>query len=270
MLASPAVYLWTGVSVIEATPMDLVYWLLPSVAASIMFMSIYSRNLIIPIVTDVTQLLSAVTAISNVLVGLFRPHGRLFKVTAKGVMRDRVTVQWGMMQPFLIIAAATVLGMILNATPLSALVGAEGYTVNMFWSAFNVAVIGLVCMCCVEIPRQRAHERFATTERGVVLWPGRAGAECRLRDISLGGARLTSDRWIAAQEAGLLLLGDGRLQVPFHVLRVQGEQMVVKFDDAPAVRRALIGRLFDGEYVKELEHVSVSRVLTTMMTRLLG
>jgi hypothetical protein len=57
--------------------------------------------------------------------------------------------------------------------------------------------------------------------------------------------------------------------VPFHVLRALGEEMIVKFDDAPAVRRALIARLFDGEYAQELEHVSVSRVLTTMVRRLL-
>jgi hypothetical protein len=65
-------------------------------------------------------------------------------------------------------------------------------------------------------------------------------------------------------------MNGGRLRVPFQVVRIKGHQLIVKFDSAPAVRRALIARLFGGDYAKDLESVSVARVLSIMATRLLG
>jgi cellulose synthase (UDP-forming) len=270
MLAAPAVYMWTGVSVIAATPADVVYWLLPSVAGSILFLSIYGRNLIVPVMTDVTQLLSAVVAITNVSIGLFRPHGRAFKVTAKGVMRGGITVQWGLMWPFLAIAGATISGLALNATSDSSQVGGAGFAVNVFWCLYSIVLIGLFCLCCIEFPRQRTDERFSADERGVVLWPGGAGVECRVRDISLGGARLTAGAWRAAHRQGVLLLDDGRVRVPFEPLRARGGELAIRFDDSPAVRRMLIGRLFGGDYGREVEHIAVRRVLGTLVSRLIG
>lgn len=270
ILAGPAVYWLTGTSVLAATIDDLLYWLLPSILSSILFMSTYGRNRIIPVMTEITQLLSAVVVIINVFNGLFRPHGRPFKVTDKGVARERVTVQWRFMWPFLVMSIATILGIVINSTPNSPLLGQDGYSVNVFWSVFNVLVMGLVCLACIELPRRRKEERFGSDERAVVVWQGGAGIECRLRDISLGGARLVAPAWPRVEEDGILTLDDGRLRVPFQRLRQSGREMVVRFEQTQAVRRTLIARLFGGAYARELEQVVAHRVLGTLLRQLLG
>ena len=68
----------------------------------------------------------------------------------------------------------------------------------------------------------------------------------------------------------MLLLDDGRVRVPFQPLRVQGDELMIKFDESPAVRRMLIGRLFGGDYGREVEHIAVRRVLGTLVSRLIG
>jgi cellulose synthase (UDP-forming) len=277
MLASPAVYWLTGTSVIAATSADILYWLMPAVLGSILFMSIYSRNLIIPVMSDITQLLSAVTAVANVILGLVRPHGQRFKITPKGVSRDHVVLQWTLMWPFLLIAAATLSGLAINASASGPLVGGDGYGVNVFWSLFNVALVALVCLACIELPRRRADERFLTNEPGGAIWPDEAVTRCIVRDISLGGARLQPPQdvtdparwWDSTHATGLLALDEGRLKVPFHLLRLQGRALIVQFDTSPQVRRALIGRLFGGDYARELERVAAHRVLGMLVNRLL-
>ncbi|HQT79096.1 MAG TPA: glycosyltransferase [Rhodopila sp.] len=270
VLACPGIYWLTGSPVIQATIPDLLYWLLPSVLASILFMSIYGRNLVIPIMTDITQILSAVVVVANVITGVFRPHGRAFKVTDKGVARQQLMVRWQLMWPFLLIAVLTLIGVAVNASPLSPLAGSDGYDMNVFWSIFNIAILSLACLACIELPRRRTEERFASNERGVVIWPGRAGAECRVRDISLGGARLVAARWDRVEPNGVLSLDDGHLQVPFSLLRQQDREVVIRFDCSPALRRSLIGRLFGGAYAQELERVAMHRVMGTLLRRLVG
>ncbi|HEY4042353.1 MAG TPA: glycosyltransferase [Rhodopila sp.] len=276
MLAGPAVYWWTGTSVIVATNADILYWLVPAVLSSILFMSVYSRNLIIPVMSDITQLVSAVAVIGNVATGLFRPRGQSFKVTPKGVSRDHIVLQWGLIWPFLIIAAATLSGLAINVSASSSLVGGSGYGVNVFWSLFNVVLVSLVCLACIELPRRRTDERFLSNEPGVVIWPNEAVTECVVRDISSGGARLSApagadpaNLWDTVHAVGHLSLDEGRLKVPFHLLRCQENELIVQFDTTLQVRRALIGRLFGGDYARELERVTMHRVLGMLVNRLL-
>ena len=240
-------------------------------------MSIYSRNLIVPVMSDVTQLLSAVAVVGNVAVGLVRPHGQRFKVTPKGVSRDRIVVQWMLMWPFLTHRGRDHRWPGDQRLASSLRAGSDGYGVNVFWSLFNVILVGLVCLACIELPRRRTDERFASNELGNVIWPDKASTECIIRDISLGGARLGPPRgvtdpvgwWDTAQPIGLLALDEGRLKVPFHSSRGQGRELIVQFNATPALRRALIARLFGGDYAWELERVAVHRVLGMLVNRLL-
>lgn len=179
-----------------------------------------------------------------------------------------------LMWPFIAIAAATILGMAVNLAPGSSLTGGDGYDLNVFWSLFTVLLVGLVCLACIEVPRRREDERFVSNEPGVVIWPGHAGVECDVRDISLGGARLTrpygARAWDTTFASGALTLDGGDLHVPFQLLRRHGSDLVVRFDSSLAVRRALIGRLFGGAYAPELERVAIHRVLGMLINRLLN
>ena len=104
MISAPFIYWWTGTAVINSSAVDMIYWLGPFMLSGMVFMGCLAGNTVFPIITDVTQLLSAFAIVRTVFMGLVKPFGHPFKVTAKGVSTDTVTIQWAFLLPFLLLA----------------------------------------------------------------------------------------------------------------------------------------------------------------------
>ena len=269
MVTAPLIYWWTGTAVIDSTVDDLMYWLAPSAVASMVFMAVFASGRVMPIMTDVTQLLSALVIIRSVVTGFLRPWGHAFKVTAKGVNNSGVTVQWRMLFPFAAMALATLTGIVINTSPYSPLSGTPGYAVNVFWSIFNIVMLCIAVAVCVELPKRRKDERFFTQEEGIILVDGQEHP-CRLRDISLGGARIARTEACAPGQSAVIALDGGALHIPFTAVRIIGEDLAVQFDQSPVNRRRLIAKLFTGRYDNEVEKVKVGKVLWRLAVRLLA
>ena len=210
LITAPLVFWWTGTAVVNADAQDIVYWLAPSVAASLIFLHMYGGNRVMPIMTDVSQLLSAFAIVSTVAVGLAKPWGHPFNVTAKGRSTNGFTFHWGIAAPFLFMVVATLLGMLVNLSPYSPVKSAPGYTLNIIWSVVSVAVLLLTIHICIEPPKRRRDERFVSDERAMLVTQddqdtglrreGSFGRRCppRMRrrlDRSHGGPPDVSRRW---------------------------------------------------------------------------
>ncbi len=262
MISAPIAYWWTGTAVIDSS--ELLAYLGPSAFGGIVFMSIYSRNRVMPIMTDVTQLLCASTLILTVISGLIRPWGRPFKVTAKGASTQSVTVQWAHLLPFAIMIAGTFAGILMNISQFSALRGTQGYAVNMLWSLYNILFLTIAVTVCIELPRRRSHERFALDECAVIQWADGGQTPCRLHVASLGGAQIKDIHFApkGAPEAGILLLDGGAIEAPFTPVRPIGHNaLAVRFDLNASTRRALILKLFSGAHRNKVDEINPPRVL---------
>ncbi len=128
LLSVPIVWWFTGISALHASTGDLLLWMGPMVAANYLFMGYLSGNRSLPIMSDVTQVLTAFVICRTVLTGLIRPFGRPFKVTAKGLSSSGTTVQWKLLWPFAVMALASVGGLGLNVSRFSLTHGATGYS----------------------------------------------------------------------------------------------------------------------------------------------
>jgi cellulose synthase (UDP-forming) len=269
VLAAPAVWWWTGASVIDARPDDLVRFMLPAITASIVFIAVYSGNRQLPILFDVSQLVPTMDLARSIVAGLLRPRGQTFRVTPKGRNTQRHTVHWRLLSPFLALAGITVTGLVANLPSNSALRGSSGYVLTVFWSLLSLVIALLTCLACVDQPRRRKDERFASGERAVALAPGRKQTPCTVRDISVGGACLIRPGgWPMMPAHGRLWLDDGALEVPFATIRTFGDQLAVRFEPTPPIRAALILKLFDPRYRPDLEYVDLSRAFATAIGRL--
>ncbi len=188
MITAPMIYWWTGAAVVVTE--DLLTWLGPYAAATVMFMGLYTRNRVLPIMTDVTQLLSAMAITQTTITGLVKPWGHPFKVTAKGTSSESITIHWGYLLPFAVVILGTLTGILVNLSSYADINGANGYVVNLFWSIYNIVFLTLVVAVCVELPRRRRDERFELDEVAVIRWSNGQESRCIVRDISLGGAWL--------------------------------------------------------------------------------
>jgi cellulose synthase (UDP-forming) len=263
IVSAPMIYWWTGTRVIDGTTEDMLLWLGPYFFSGLVSMSFLSGNTVFPIMTDVTQLLVAPTIIKTVAIALVKPWGHKFNVTTKGVSADTVTVQWEILAPYAFVAIATVIGMLLSLSSFSPLNGTPTYSMNVFWSIFNVAVLAITCATCVEPPKRRRDERFFITERATMTLRGQTPRDCGVLDMSLGGARLSwAVGWGSPEGFGELAVDNGAFRLPFSIVRLnRSGEVAVRFNLSDETRRALIRRLFAGAFDTGSQRVDVMRSL---------
>ena len=90
-------------------------------------------------------------------------------MTAKGLARGAVTVQWGVAWIFLALAVALLAGMALNLTGWCEAVRISELTaLDVGWSLYTLFVLALCGLACVELPRT-GHGRTQEVARADVL-----------------------------------------------------------------------------------------------------
>jgi cellulose synthase (UDP-forming) len=144
----------------------------------------------LPFIADVYQMLIAPEIVTVVTLTLLRPRGHKFKVTAKGIHYAGLNVHWRLLFRFLVLAGITVLGLVkVFAFDNSDLIEGGG-ALNLFWAWYNLLVLTICCVVCIEQPRRRQDERFSTKEK-VVIKVGTQARAYDVKDISASGMRLT-------------------------------------------------------------------------------
>lgn len=260
MISAPLVYWWTGTAVIVSTVDDMIYWLAPYLISSMMFMYLFANNKVFPILTDVSHLLCSFSISRTVFTTLFKPYGHPFKVTAKGVSTNGIVVQWNILLPFLVMGAGTLLGIMYNMQSYSSLAGTAGYGINVFWSLFNMMVLTIACMVCVEFPKMRRFERFLSGENATLEING-CIVNCVVLDISLGGAKvlLREANFRSVQEGLKIKVNIYDTKIPAKITRFINTEteVAIEFEIDTAMRRFLIAKLFTGNYNNEIGRVSV-------------
>jgi len=261
-LLAPIVFGFLRVPVFHASAADLLFYLGPSIAAQMIVVAWISRGRALPILSEASQLLIAFQAAKAAAAGLMRPKGHKFQVTAKGGDRSRVVVQWSIMRPFALLMALT-LGAIVYAThgPYSS---QEGGEVFLFWAYYNMLLLAVAMIACVELPRPR-DQRFASNEVGTLqIGPNRT--PCQLVDLGLRGATIAG-RTPAGVGANLLLDLEDVGRLPALVTRQAETSFEVQFADADDIRAALTRKLFSGRYRTTPERTEFSDVIRAVALR---
>ena len=175
----PLLYWFFDIIVVDARLPDVIsyfgayyFWILLS-------LNYLTRGMVVPILNDVSHLLAAIPISRAAFTGLFKPYGHPFSVTAKGGDRTTVVVQWRLMTPFLIGFVLTLTGLFLGILfdRFATFSAGDGKWVILFWSLYNLVVLAVTCLACIERPRRELHvsdrpERavFSSDGRQHELW----------------------------------------------------------------------------------------------------
>jgi len=156
LLLAPLVFWYTGVPAFHATGDEILLLVVPRFVANYILVYWLSEGKVLPPVTTVHKMLPAFHLAAAVAKALVRPFGQPFKVTLKGQARDRITVQWPLFALFAAVAAAFVIGMLLNYLGLHNPVDLGDMTaLNVAWSFYSLLVVLLCALACVEFPKGR-------------------------------------------------------------------------------------------------------------------
>lgn len=268
-LIAPLLYLYFGIYAINADQQALVAHFAPAYVAMIMSISWISKRTFALAVTDVTRLVMLFPILRSIAQGLLRPHGQRFKVTAKGGDRSRAVVQWGVMKPFLALLALYGAGIALNLSPTYAVVDDFGqHGVNVFWGIYNMTLLLLTALVCIDLPRRRREERFDVDEAARVH-AGGDSEPCLIRDLSVSGARVRVRRPLTGEGVRLDIPGVGPLACELSRDGAPGE-VGLRFVTLGARRDALIRKLYTGGYTNVSRAAVPGRLLAAVLRRAFG
>ncbi|MFU0505824.1 glycosyltransferase [Pseudaminobacter sp. NGMCC 1.201702] len=158
-LIFPLFYWFFNITVVDASVPDVINYFGVYYLWTMLCLNFVSKGLVVPIVNDVSQLLGAIPITRAAYVGLLQPKGHPFSVTAKGGDRSKVVVQWRLMAPFLLLFALTMFGVLIGifSDHFAFNEAGDGKLVILFWTFYNLVVLAMTIVVCVELPRRERH-----------------------------------------------------------------------------------------------------------------
>lgn len=225
----------------------------------------------VPLLTPASQCFAAFRLVPTMLGSLVKPFGTPFRVTPKGLAigqtrLDRVT--FGMAFVFFM---ATILGIATHISPNGG--ASDGFfPVVMFWSTWNLIVLAVVLLMCIEAPRRRSEHRFDADELVGLVGPD-FRAVGRAMDLSLSGARVAMPPNIRAQAGQSTLVrvrGVGR--IPATAIGRPADVLRVLFDwrDEPMRERMIVKLFAFGAHDVGLRQASLAQILAATWQRAFG
>jgi cellulose synthase (UDP-forming) len=263
----PILYWLFDVLAVHADVEQTLAYYLPHFVAQTAIMGWMAQGRVMPVMSDVTQLLAASQILKAVAHGLVKPKGHKFHVTAKGGDRSQRFVQWPLLRVFAVYLVLTVGGVVWaflfeDGTKLR-----DSSALCLFWSWYNIVVLTVACVVCVEQPRLRASERLPGRDEALVHLGSDDTIMCRILDISLGGARFAGP---APGRAGSVVTVDlGRCQVPATVVRSTKDDLAVTFDAADTPRADVIRFIYSGRYSAAVPRIEPGRVAAAVLARVM-
>lgn len=262
----PILYLLLDINAVQADVATTLSYYLPHFVASAIVTAWMAQSRVMPIMTDVTQLLAASQILQAVAHGLVKPKGQKFKVTAKGGDRSQRFVQWPLLNMFLLYLGLTIAGVVWAFLLEDGSKLRDSSALCLFWSWYNIVVLTIACMVCIEQPRYRSTERLATGDEATVH-AGETAAAYRILDISLGGARLLGSPSVG--EGSTVTVAFEGLQLPATVVRRGAHDFAVRFEDVGAARADLIRLVYSGRYSAAIARIEPARVAAAVFGRVM-
>jgi cellulose synthase (UDP-forming) len=264
-LVVPWLYLLFGIKAVYADLFELLKYFLPFYVWHAFTMAWISRGRSLAIMTDVSQYIAAPAVLRAVVVGLIKPKGHKFKVTAKGGDRSQKFIEWPLLRLYgsalLITLLAIAYAFIINPRGESIAYGG----LALAWSLYNAVVLAIVCFICVEQPRRRKAERFERDEP-VLIREGNEPRLVRMADISITGARFIDP---APPPVGAVLKCNLYGQnVSATVVRRTSNGFGVRFEEAAATRIRVVRAFYAGEYVRAFHSIRAAPVGKALLMRL--
>ena len=262
----PLAYLLFGIKAVEVSLYDMLAVFLPFYVFQSQTMAWISRGRVVPILTDVAQMLTAPAALKAVFIGLLRPRGHKFQVTAKGGDRSKRFVEWPLLRFFLwlLVMSAFAVEYAFALTDRYLLMN-EGL-LALVWSWYNIVVLFLLCLACIEQPRLRQAGRFAYDAPASIFVDGRREV-FRIRDISVGGARFAGA--IAAPAGTRVVVRIGGDSIVARIVRSTKESFAIRFESSLWARAALVRHIYSAMRDRTVHQVRTTPLIGALVRRIM-
>ncbi|KJK14389.1 cellulose synthase [Burkholderiaceae bacterium 16] len=247
LLAGPLLYWYFNVPTLYGEPVQFLAYGVPALLVYWAYSIWVTDSRALPIFTEVTQIVSALAVTATLVSAFFKPFGRPFKVTNKGLDRSKLVIHGKFAALYGCLILLSGMGL---ARAVAADAAASGLVFNIAWTAVSMVLYLTSLLVCVELPRPRKEERFPYRGRALLRINGKAacaGHEYAATTVNLScnGVAITSE--LAASvpvgaEGAVWMEATG--WVPCRIARRQGRLLGLALHLDMATRHRLIRLLF--------------------------
>lgn len=192
VVLTPILFMLFNLSPMVGVDVDgLLHYLAPMVVAVLAGITLLAPGRYYPLAAQILALFQSFRILPIALQTLFRPKGRVFKVTPKGASASGESWESTVLFAALFLIAVSALGMAINMNPDYRIVSQGGLLpLVSFWLVLNMFVLLMVAMMCLERPRIRGEERFALKQPVTLIGDNGAMVMSAHGDISVSGLGL--------------------------------------------------------------------------------
>ena len=248
LLLAPLLYWYFDIPAFYCQPMQFFAYGLPALLMYWAYSMWITGARAMPIFTEVTQTVTSLAVTAMLASAVFKPFGRPFKVTNKGLDRSKLVVhgKFAAMYGGMFVLAG--LGL---ARETASNMTSTGLLLNAFWTAMTMILYMTSLLVCFELPRPRKEERFPHRAASALRLQG-SGPDnvvyelpCVTRDLSCNGVALVSRHAgsVPRGTEGKVWLGAAGW-VPCTVMRRKRNMLGISLQPDMAARHALIRMLF--------------------------
>lgn len=255
----PLLYWFFDVVVVNARLPDVISYFGAYYLWVLFTLNFLTRGMVVPILNDVSQLLGAIPITRAAFTGLFKPHGHPFSVTAKGGDRSRVVVQWRLMMPFLIGFVLTLAGLLLGIVfdHYATFSAGDGKWVILFWSLYNLAVLAVTCLACIERPRKELH--VSDRPERAVFWKDGEQHDLWITSLTMDTVRIRGLK-IPVQARGQLLVEDIPGPIETYAIAEVSDGLRLQLLPTDAQREALFVKFYAEGHEPGVTEVRLKRL----------
>ncbi len=171
-LIMPLAYSFLGVIPLRANIAETLYFFLPYYVMQLSVFSWLNYRSRSAMLSDIYSLALCFPLAVTVMQVMLNPFSQSFRVTPKGVLRDRYAFNWSLAWPLIVLFIATAvslwrnLGMWLMYTPwMTGITPANaglfrGIGLAWIWSVYNLLLLGVSLLILVDVPKPDPYEWF--------------------------------------------------------------------------------------------------------------
>jgi cellulose synthase (UDP-forming) len=201
------------------------------------------------------------------LLGLLRPKGHKFQVTAKGGERAQTTIHWSLLRWLIPLYILTIGGILYNLNGTYApLNNPDDLALATVWGFYNFVVITISVLLCFDLPRYGDELRLRINENAVVSDSGMRQYTIKLATMSIKDAFLTG-QLVVPVGTKIYLSWRGLRTIPCQIVSTSTNGILISFDDDPQTKRALGQVLFSGEFMNSVSRGETLKSLWAIARR---
>jgi cellulose synthase (UDP-forming) len=190
----PILYTFFGIKPLIVTLPEMIYLFFPYYLLHLSAFSWLNQRSRSVIFSDVYAMVSCFPLAITVIKAILNPWGQGFKVTPKGIFRDKFHYNWSLAFPLILLFLATAFSLLASLGMTGLSLPENEIDLVLIWDIYNLIIISVALLGLLDIPKLDIYEWLSVREKvriasanqtfeGIITKLSEIGAEIALKQI---------------------------------------------------------------------------------------